>query len=93
MKTTFTILITCLCFLSSFGQYTNAELENIINTSNETKLVQENTQLMLLKFYYQSIKIADKLLEIDPENANYNYRKGYALLYSQSDFTKALPYL
>ena len=93
MKTTLSILFTVLCFLSSFGQYTDTELDNIINTSSETKLVQENTQLMLLKFYYQSIKIADKLLEMKPDNANYNYRKGYALLYSQSDFTKALPYL
>lgn len=93
MKTTLTLFFSLCFILGSFSQYTQEELDKIVQNSSETQLVQENTQLMLLKFYFQSIQIADKLLQLKPDNANYNYRKGYALLYSQSDFTKPLPYL
>lgn len=77
----------------AFAQYTEQELTKIINNSTPGELVRENTQLLLVKIYNQSIRIADKLLETDANNANYNYRKGYALLYSKSDYNLAMPYL
>lgn len=93
MKIAISLLFLLLFSFFGSAQYTEKELNNIINTSSESQLVHENTQLMLLKYYYQSVKIADKLLELQPENANYNYRKGYAMLYSQSDYMQSLPYL
>lgn len=93
MKIATSIMFVLLFATSGLSQYTKQELNKIINTSNESQLVHENTQLMLLKFYYQASQIADKLLSLQPNNANYNYRKGYAMLYSQSDFNQALPFL
>ncbi|MEO9257465.1 MAG: hypothetical protein ABI207_03730, partial [Crocinitomicaceae bacterium] len=93
MKHIVSFLLLLMISLTSYCQYTEKELTDIINKSSTGELVKENTQLLLVKIYSQSIRIADKLLQSDPENANYNYRKGYALLYSNSDYSKALPYL
>ena len=93
MKQIVSILLLAMLSFSSYSQYTEKELTDIINNSSAGQLVRENTQLLLVKIYSQSIRIADKLLQTDTENANYNYRKGYALLYSNSDYSVALPYL
>lgn len=88
------VVITAFCIsISAWTQYTESELKSILDNSSPSELLRENTQSLLLANYYQSILMIDKLLEKDPENANYNYRKGYALLFSQSDFTIPLPYL
>lgn len=87
------ILIAITLSAHALGQYTEKEMQKILEKSSPGELLRENSQLLLVSNYYQSLQIIDKLLEIDPENSNYNYRKGYALLFSQSDFTKPLPYL
>ncbi len=88
------IVFIAFCFSTTiWSQYTETELKAILDNASPSELLRENTQSLLLANYYQSILMIDKLLEKDPENANFNYRKGYALLFSQSDFTLPLPYL
>jgi outer membrane protein OmpA-like peptidoglycan-associated protein len=76
-----------------FGQYTDKELTKLLESSSPGQLLRENTEMLLQENYHQSVLVIDKLLVTDPDNANYNYRKGYALLKYKSDFTEALPHL
>lgn len=87
------ILVLFLGAFYSYGQYTEEQLETLLSSSNEKKLIEENTELSLAGIYYQAGRVADKLLEFDAENANYNYRKGYALIHSTVDYTKSIGYL
>lgn len=75
---------TCL------GQFTDAQIEEFVESASEQELVERNTVLLTDGYYYQSIIVADKLLELDKERPNYNYRKGYATLRLSVDYGKAL---
>ncbi|GAA0875742.1 OmpA family protein [Wandonia haliotis] len=94
MKTQlFVLLLFVVSFATVNGQYTQEEMQRILSKSSPGELLRENSQLLLVANYYQSIQVIDRLLEMEPDNANYNYRKGYALLFSQSQYEQALPYL
>ena len=79
--------------LSVFSQMTDEQLNEFIKNAKKSELVVKNTEMNLDGLFYQSDKIADRLLEIDPDNPNFNYRKGYALLYLTLDHRKAAPFL
>jgi len=79
--------------LLSFAQYTQEQLQNILNTSSEQQLLVENSQMLQEGYLYQAGIVADKLLEANPQSSNYNYRKGFILLEMSNDYVKALPYL
>jgi len=89
------LLLTAFTFAISslFSQMTDEQLESFEATASQKELVQKNTLLLLDGFYQKSLIVADKLLELDPENANYNYRKGYALLNAVGGYKEAIPYL
>lgn len=53
----------------------------------------ETSLLMEQGFYYYAERITDNLLASEPDNCNYNYRKGYLIVLSRSDYYTALPYL
>lgn len=76
-----------------YAQYNESELKNLIENSSEKELVNEATLLLTQGFYYQSEKLTDKLLTFDPSSANFNYRKGFLVILTNSDFFKAIPYL
>jgi outer membrane protein OmpA-like peptidoglycan-associated protein/tetratricopeptide (TPR) repeat protein len=76
-----------------FGQYSEKELKKILENSSPGQLLRENSEMLLQENYHQSVIVINQLLENDSENANYNYRKGYALLKYKSDYTEALPHL
>jgi tetratricopeptide (TPR) repeat protein len=77
---------------SSIGQYSDAQIRDFVETASESDLVQRNTLLLTDEYYFQSIIVADKLLEIDSERPNYNYRKGYAIIRLSADYKKAKPF-
>ncbi len=89
------ILIALLIVSNSvvYSQYNESELTNLINNSSEKTLVNEATLLLTQGFYYQSERITDKLLTIDPTSANYNYRKGFLVILTKSNFLQAIEYL
>ena len=43
----------------------------------ESEIVMHSTSLMQDGYLYYSEILADRLLEINPQNPNYNYRKGF----------------
>jgi hypothetical protein len=67
----------------SHSQNTPNDVERIILKGNEIQLVKENSRLLQEEFLYLADKVADRLLEINPNSCNYNYRKGYTALHSQ----------
>jgi len=77
----------------AFAQYTPEQLQNILDKSSENELVTENSQMLQEGYLYQAGLVADKLLQINPQSSNYNYRKGFILLEMSGDYIKALPYL
>ncbi len=90
-------LVLLLSFIGfaivSFSQTTEESLREMMKDANENELVIQSSTLMLDEYYYMSEIIVDTLLQIDPESANYNFRKGYLVLNSSQDYIKALPYL
>lgn len=77
----------------SFSQMTNEQVERFLATATPREMIQKNTLMLMDGYFHQSIMVIDELLKSEPDNANFNYRKGYALFHSVSDYTKAVPYL
>ena len=86
-------LIAIILQLQSIAQMTTKELNALISEGNEQKLVVHNSSLLKENYFYFADIITNKLLEINPESCNYNYRKGFILLEMRSDFEQALNYL
>lgn len=74
------------------SQLTDEQLIDFVNSASTKKLIERNSQLLMDRYYHQSLIVVDKLLEEDPENPNYNYRKGFAVIKLNNDHEKALPH-
>lgn len=89
------ILLTSLILATFTGnaQFTDNQIIEFVKTASPKALLERNTVLIMDGNFYQSTIVADKLLELNPDNSNYNYRKGLALLNSSSDHYLAKPFL
>lgn len=89
--TLFTVFVT---FLSS-AQLTEREVQLMVANRNtsEAQLVVESSRMLQENYYYFSEICVDKLLEINPESSNYNYRKAFIALDTRHDYKTALPML
>jgi hypothetical protein len=87
------ILLSLMTSWSTFAQYTNDQLRNVINTSSESQLVTECSRMLQNGYFHHADVVTDKLLEFNPESSNYHYRKGFLYLASKGDFISALPHL
>lgn len=86
--------LSCLFSISNVkAQMTEEELKQVILEANEQALVVHNSRMLQENFFYYADKIATRLLELNPESANYNYRKGFILLEMHTEFEKAIKYL
>lgn len=72
---------------------TEKDIRLMVEKESEQKLVVQNTVLMQEGYSYYAEIIADKLLTLQPENPNYNYRKGFAVIDGRKNAKEALPYL
>jgi len=89
-------LILGLLSYTSIGQQsaiTEPEVREIAATANENQLVMQSSMLMQEGYLYYAEILADRLLEIDPESSNYNYRKGFLCLSIRKDYVAAIPHL
>lgn len=87
------LLFLLLIPLFSFSQYTEEETRKLVNLATVPELIIESSSMIVENQLINAEIIVDKLLELQPENANYNYRKGYILLKSRNDFREAIKYL
>lgn len=95
MKVFYTLLVLfSFCYTNLLSQqFTDEQIDKLISNASEDELVEVNTLLNLEGSFNQARKVATKLLEFQPESANYNYRLGYAMLNSSVDFNKSKEYL
>jgi len=70
-----------------------ADIREMVEKDSEQKLVVQCAVLMQEGFSYYAEIIADKLIALRPESANYNFRKGSLLLAAHNDYVNAKPYL
>jgi len=76
-----------------FAQYTEEQLTKILASTSEQELVTESSQMLQEGYLYQAGLVADRLLELNANSSNYNYRRGFVYLEMSRDFVKALPLL
>lgn len=93
MNRTLLILLFLLSVRGVYSQYTENEFTNFLKTSSEQEQVMETSLLMEQGFYHFAERITDHLLSAQPDNCNYNYRKGYLIVLSRSNYFEAMPYL
>ena len=84
------VFITSLAYSQDLSK---KQLKEVLENSTEKELVLFNTSLLLNKSYYHGFLTAEKLLEFNPKNPNYNYRAGYSLMKISDDYSKSIPYL
>jgi outer membrane protein OmpA-like peptidoglycan-associated protein/tetratricopeptide (TPR) repeat protein len=75
------------------SQMTDEQLKDFVKTATKKELVDKNTKLLMDVALYQSVVVIDRLLEMEPDNANFHYRKGYALLHMSTNHSLSLPFL
>lgn len=88
-----TILLTLLFPFLSSAQYDDKRVAELVRNGSESELVMESSIMIQEGYFYQAGTIVDKLLEIQPNSSNYNYRRGFIYLEMSTDFVKAQPYL
>ncbi|MDX2361455.1 MAG: OmpA family protein [Crocinitomicaceae bacterium] len=88
-----TLLLLLIFPMVSIAQLTEAEVRDMVNNASEQELVIQSSTMMQQNYYFLAEIIVDKLLTIKPESANYNYRKGFLIMGSRSDYIAAKPYL
>ena len=93
MKPRLILFFSLLTSLSSFSQLTDNQVKELIQTSNEDKLLSENSRMMVEGSFFHAEMITDKLLTFQPESPNYNYRKGFLALEIRKDYKAAIPFL
>lgn len=93
-KFNFLIIILFAANAYVFSQpYSDEQLEKVLLNASEQELVTECSRMVQDGYLYHAGKIADKLLEKDPESCNYNYRRAFIYLAMSSDFVSAFPLL
>ncbi len=65
----------------------------MLSSASEDELVLESSSLLQENYYFLSEIIVDRLLQLNPNSCNYNYRKGFMLLDIKLNAKEALPYL
>lgn len=73
--------------------WTEQGVKKLIEKSSELQLVKTCSMLSSEGYFYYASLITDRLLELNPSNTNYHYRKGFFLLEIDRDYNRALPYL
>jgi outer membrane protein OmpA-like peptidoglycan-associated protein len=75
-----------------FGQLSEERLSKLLSEGSLKELVDANTELMVQGSHYHAMLIASKMVDMEPDNANFNYRKGRSMLSLGEAPSKALPY-
>ncbi len=75
------------------GQMSGERLQQLIETGSKRDLVQTNTDFLIQGNFYQASLISDKLVQMEPDNSNFNYRMGRAMMGLSNDPSLSLPYL
>jgi len=92
LKSTFLTLLIIVTTSIAQAQVTEEMVRKIAMTADEPELVMQNSTLTQEGYLYYAEILADKLLEINPQNPNYHYRKGFLMLEIRKDYEGAIPH-
>lgn len=93
MKNVYSIVLTTFFFGVCNAQITEEDVKSMIKTANEKELVIHSSQFLQENFYHFADLVTTRLLEISPENPNYNYRKGFILIMKQESPKEIIKFL
>lgn len=93
MKNVYSIVLTTFFFGVCNAQITEEDVKSMIKTANEKELVIHSSQFLQENFYHFADLVTTRLLEISPENPNYNYRKGFILIAKQESPKEIIKFL
>lgn len=91
-------IFTTICFslliqFSGISQFSDRDILKFIEKESDQDLMERNTVFLLSGAFHHANMIMDEFLKKDPENANFNYRRGFATFNSKADPQLAIPYL
>lgn len=89
-------IISLLIFLPVIGlraQFTETEVKNMINQASEKELVVNCSRFLQENHFHFAELVTNRLLEINAESPNYNYRKGFIVLGMYRDESSAIKHL
>ena len=84
------LLLLLLLPLSTFAQMTDAEVNALAQNGTEEELVFRSSEMIQQNFLHHAGILVDRLLEIQPQSSNYNYRKGFIVLTADTDYLAAI---
>lgn len=90
MRKLITFGLILFASLTVTGQKTDSEIINFVGDASIKQLVNENTELLMNGRYRMSLIVADKLIEKETTNANFIYRKAYALSQQSEEIDEAI---
>ncbi|MFT5777301.1 MAG: tetratricopeptide (TPR) repeat protein [Crocinitomicaceae bacterium] len=95
MKSIFTTTTLIVIFFSFTGvaQLTERDVREMVANSSESQLVTQSSMLTQEGYLYYAEIITDRLIQLKPLSANYNYRKGFLMLDIRKDYMGAIPFL
>lgn len=93
MKKILKALLVAMFPLLATSQVTEHEVRQMTQDASEQQLVVECSRMLQENYFFFAEIITDRLLQLNPKNPNYHYRKGFIVLDSRQDFVTAMPYL
>jgi tetratricopeptide (TPR) repeat protein len=86
------LLLMMVASTFSFAQPTESEIREFARTKSEQEIVTEASRMTQDGFIFSADILTDRLLEMNPLSANYNYRKGFMILNLTGNYVKAIPH-
>lgn len=86
------LLLFVVPFVASAQLLTDAEIQALAQNGTEDELVLRSSEMIQNNYLYHAGILVDRLLEIKPQSANYNYRKGFIVLTADADYMNAIGY-
>lgn len=91
------LVVVCAISLVSFNSYSQDEglvtSENLDNETSVGRLLKINNDYLMNEMYGKSLESGKRLVELYPDNANYNYRYGVALNQASPSLESPIAYL
>ena len=87
------LLSFSIWIFAGYAQNDTTRLTYLLEQAPEKEQLFECSNMMNDGYFYQANLLADKLLARQPNNCNYNFRKGYILMELHQDYVNALPFL
>lgn len=87
------LFVLLLIGMNGIGQVTEAEVRQTALSNDKNELIMRSSMLMQEGYLYFSEILVDRLIQLDPESPNYNYRKGFLMIEIRTDYQNAIPFL